>query len=1541
MLITDACQSQCRSFNLSVVISLKTKHKVGLPRTLESKIQTAINILVNQHDVLRTTIHSCFADDDDMASLVGTQSDDNVQSSHLQVAQRLNCLNDLTVYVVKHSPLVRCSRCTDEMSSPVSEMRCISCAVHEEIFVPFDLSQQMFRCTIFTHSDQEMVVCLVFHHLIVDGMSLFMLTSKLLSLLNDHSDSHVTQSLEMTATHSNVRPTLPTQLEGADEPTAMRKKRIERWVALLSSAERCLDLWSGHHGKHVPTSDHPDTAGDIFLELSQESSKSISYLSQTYHISPAVVLATMYSLTLYHFTGVTDIIIGTVSANRSRATANAVGYFANTLPLRVNLSSLNATSLQMLLKDVRKNWSMILAGRVDLADLIPVVPCLQHNITGRKLQSSPLQVLFSFFDVGEGKSLPNKVIIDGVDVGCNVEAPKPGHTHTDLCMEANPNKLNENGKQVFHWEYRKSVLTSSMVESLHLMLCRYLKVAADVAVIDEKSVNPLQLHIQMSSLSMSQVEGNYLFRNEKGQDTAHLCYIQRFERKAQECLQSPAFKLNNGLIYTYGDVLNMIAAVALCLIKTFKVKPGDRVAILLPRDVNLYLVVLGVLKCGAAYVPVTADSTHPGAEDRVSMNLKATEAKLLLTLKSLWRTAPRKISNVAYLDELIANLHNHKSLNFSKVDLATLAKLEASYSPELLFYILFTSGTTGDPKAVGITNANLDTTFNNFLSLLSPEETELTLAATGINFDSHIVDSFSPLLNGACLVIAESALDLVESSDFNNDSGIGMSTSESSSSPYQGITFAFATPSTASIVDYPSSMKAIMVGGEVFTRACYLKTKHIPKVLNIYGPTECSVFITATEVPKLPSSVDTLSNEEISCIGWPLPSVKVLIMNDAKKVVPLGRVGELHIAGQQVSCTGYLNADKENKLSFFPNPSNPEETVYATGDLMYMLPNHMLQFVGRKHGQVKLRGMWIQLQEVTDTLTSHPDVKYATSLVINPSTPSATVVSFVSPKKVNKLSLLEHARKLLPSHMVPSLIITDNELIGYKLSRDYIQCRALKALEEEMASQGQDVSTEDPIILNTASNIAALFGKVLNMQEYPIEGDFFTFGGHSLLSFQLLKEINLGMGVRLSLAHIMQNPTPMGLADVVIEFKANKELHQSQPSNLYTCTEVSTNNPKYVDQVSPAKMVAHRSTTSPDVFDYLEPVPTLPLTAELEEKLFQLWGYDKSEGNMSLLNISNTLAQETGFYIPPSSLFHYHGSMKLLQAHLKLKTVLSFTSHSQNIAVTLHPPSTSVDKPVFFIHGGIIGWSLSYVTLARRIGAYSITIQRTPEAPTSSFEEMVAFYLKEMLSIQFEGPYRLVGVCYGAYIVYEMMRQLADMGKRVGLAVLINNSPVNENRPIVFNKQGKPLPNTMSHPIYFFENTLKLRLGEDNELMEKHNDVDVDIGNLTANLLKIYPWLPFSASELAEAYTEFIKTLKPAWFGYIPKPVSQVELVRQILLIRNKEHPLFESHDYGICDLVKNSGTLEVIVSPKKLGLLNDEQTVNFIADEIKRYLIL
>ena len=1516
----------------------------GLPSNVLDKIQSAMNTIVSRHDALRMTV--CSSQGGNMASSMTLSVSPALLHGNLQLSWKLNDPSKLNICTFKQDALNSHSCDGHQTSIGASQSVRTSLAVRKEIFELFDMSKQLFRCTVFTPSKQEVVICLVFHHLITDGTSLFILTNELLALLRDDNICNE-QSFHMAVASRDVPPDPPT-LEIAQPPKIdplSKKRSVEKWVALLSTAERCTSLGYDQNGRRTSISD-TNIAEDVFLELSHESSRSVSHLSRVYRVSPSVVIATMYSLALHHFTGEKDIIIGMVCANRTGTTANAVGYFANTLPLRVNLSAQNANDLQTLMKDVRKNWTMILAGGIDLVDLVPLIPCLQHGYNGREscIHSSPLQVLFSYYDVGEGKSLPNKLTISGVEVDCKVDVPKPGHTHADLWMEANPNQSNRNGKQVLHWEYRVSVLTHSMVECLHLLLCRYLEAAGDAMMKGETHINPLQLGIQTVGLNLSQADGNHFFEKKELQDTSHLCYIQRFELKAQEHPHLPAFRLDNGSVYTYSEVQNMLTAIALFLIKTFQVELGDRIALLLPRDVNLYLFVLAVLKCGAAYVPVTGDTSLTDAEERLLKTLKVANVKLLLTLRSMWTSPPKEIDCAVYVDEMVANLQCHKSSNLSDSDLTMLASLEATYSPQLLFYVLFTSGTTGEPKAVGITNANLNPTFNNFLQLMTPEETKLTLAATSINFDSHIFDSFAPLLNGACLVVAESPLELADTCEKScnfNDSGVSMSR-KASSSYFSGITFAFATPSTASVVDYPSSMLAIIIGGEVFTRACYNNTRHIPRVLNVYGPTECSVFVTAIEVPRASLSSENLTNEDIDRIGWPLPEVRVMIMNESKHVVPIGRVGELHIAGPIVSNTGYLNAVKGNRQSFIPNPSNPEETVYATGDLMYMLPNSMLQFVGRKDGQVKIRGMRIHLQEVTNALSSHSDVQYATSLVIDPATPSAKLVSFVMPKKVDVLSLLKHARCLLPSHMVPSIIITDDEPIHYKLSKDYIHSRALKAIKKE-ASQDSVNSSKKSVLLNTASVIAALFGKVLDVQEYPVNGNFFAFGGHSLLCFQLLKEVNQEMKVGLSLTHIMQNPTPLGLANILTELKVEKESHQ--PSYITSRLQVqyqTTGSNHDKKQLGTANDLISTANGAANYFDYLEPVPRLPMSKDLEANLVQMLAGNKTTGILcpkELQSVSNNLAQETGFHIPPDSLIHY-SSLEMLQGHLKLKTVLSFTSQPQKVVVTLQPPSSGADVPVFFIHSGVIGWSLSYAKLAKRIGTYSIAIQRTPEASTASFEEMTAYYLKQIQSVQPKGPYRLVGVCYGAYFVYEMMRQLSEMGEKVDLAVLINNSPVNENRPTVFNEQGQPLPNTMAHPYYFYETTLKLRLRENNELKEQYNHVCVDVGKLASSLLEAYPWLPFSAKELAEAYVQFLKTLKPAWFGYNPRPIKQSALAERVILIRNKEHTFFKSQDFGLLKLLSSSDLLKVIVSPRKLGLLNEEHTVEFISDVIRSNLI-
>ena len=251
---------------------------------------------------------------------------------------------------------------------------------------------------------------------------------------------------------------------------------------------------------------------------------------------------------------------------------------------------------------------------------------------------------------------------------------------------------------------------------------------------------------------------------------------------------------------------------------------------------------------------------------------------------------------------------------------------------------------------------------------------------------------------------------------------------------------------------------------------------------------------------------------------------------------------------------------------------------------------------------------------------------------------------------------------------------------------------------------------------------------------------------------------------------------------------------------------------------------------------------------------------------------------------------------------------------------------------MFFIHAGVIGWPLPYVKLAHSLGRYSIAIQHTADVPTSSFEEMAAYYVQAIQAIQPQGPYYFVGVCYGAFLVYEIAKQLSDAGELVQLAMMIDNSPINEKRPCVFNKLSQPLPNTAAHPIHFFQSVLQMVFPDS---ILKMNREDAILEDIVSQILSSFPWLPFTGKEMQDTYLGFFKLLKCGWFEYSPLPGASIN---NCVLIRNREHPFFDSHNYGLHKLI-SAQHLSVLIPVMKLSLLSEAETARFISCVIKLYL--
>ena len=544
-----------------------------------------------------------------------------------------------------------------------------------------------------------------------------------------------------------------------------------------------------------------------------------------------------------------------------------------------------------------------------------------------------LQVMLSYLNLCD--FVPEKVTTeDGREFSAEYTELRSGHTHADLYLEVHPWRFRQSGGDfAFCWEYRKAVITSDEVCGLHDLFLRVVESLATGVSLE------IALNMKGDGLrpraSLEKRMSLYVGLEEEKQGTSipnsHLLYLPRFEAKAAEIPSNTAFR-HDGEKVSYAQAQQLMTQLA-AMLYARGVRSGDHVGIYMRRTHWLYLAVLATLKCAAAYVPIALQNPP----ERIAKILELSEATLLVTEESLLRKLPGYAGASLCIDTQTIGV------TIADKAAALLPTLpEFDYRPDQIFYIIFTSGTTGEPKGIAITQSNLRAFVNVFMSHISPEMSSVTLTSSNISFDAHGLDFLAPLLNGACLEVVDSVLDMRE-----------------------GITFAFASPSAARLIEFPRSMKAVMIGGEAFTLACYENVKRVPVVLNVYGPTECTVYVTKRRV---------LSSRDVSSIGKVHAGLTAMVLDESMQFVPVGSTGILYIAGAQVSGIGYYKNPEKNEHAFVRNPYDSSETIYNTRDVVRMLPDGSLQFLGRSDDQVKLRGMRFQLLEVENTLISHPKV---------------------------------------------------------------------------------------------------------------------------------------------------------------------------------------------------------------------------------------------------------------------------------------------------------------------------------------------------------------------------------------------------------------------------------------------------------------------------------------------------------------------------------------------------------------------------------------
>ncbi|KAJ1919528.1 hypothetical protein IWQ60_007229, partial [Tieghemiomyces parasiticus] len=523
-----------------------------------------------------------------------------------------------------------------------------------------------------------------------------------------------------------------------------------------------------------------------------------------------------------------------------------------------------------------------------------------------------------------------------------------------------------------------------------------------------------------------------------------------------------------GRTVTYAEFDRMTSALAQMLIRDHGARPEVRIALLLSKSIEFVIALFAVLKSGAAYVPI--DPEYP--EERIRYIIENSGATTVL----VGYETQGRLGNLNCPKLLVSNVAEALP---STVDNACPFVAHHSESTDLA-YIVYTSGTTGQPKGVmvehgSIASFTVDPTFNDFYG---PGQRDLLVMSIG--FDGILWSAMKTLCNGGTLVLP--------GPDLLGD--------------FAGVHTASVTPSFLAKLrpeQFPL-LRGIICGGEPCNQSLVNSWSSHCGLVNGYGPTETTV-ISLTSVPSIGDMIT---------VGRPLRNVLAYIVDDDLHLVPVGTPGQLLIGGLGVA-RGYCNLPELTAQRFIPNPFGPG-LVYLTGDRARWLSNGHVGLLGRIDHQVKLRGYRIELEEIETSATSFPTVRLAAAAVRND-----RLVLFVEPHSVDISALLDHLRNRLAKFMVPDNVAPVTQLP--LTTNGKVDRRALPDLTAPITAA---LPVDSSNFTGLELRLREAWGHVLSLSAERIGAtdDFFRIGGDSISAILLVSKCQqLGLRITVPLIY--------------------------------------------------------------------------------------------------------------------------------------------------------------------------------------------------------------------------------------------------------------------------------------------------------------------------------------------------------------------------------------------------------------------------------------
>ena len=929
----------------------------------------------------------------------------------------------------------------------------------EEVNRPFQMeSGPLYRFWLMRLGPQHHVLLLAFHHLLVDGLSLGI-------LLRELAEAY-------TALHRHREPSLP--------PVRLRSDDVAAWQRtepLRAREDTQLEYWkqqlAGVPDRLQLPTDLPRPAllshrGGFIggLSLPPELSRALRAFCREHQATPFMVLYAAFAALLHRYSGQEDFCVGTPSSGRTHpATEDVVGLLINTLALRTRITP--GTSFAQLLAGVRTTLLEALAHQD-----VPVERLVSTLGVERGPSHSPLfQVLFDLNHVEPSRQ--------GVYPELQTRALRQPLTSTLLDLSLSVIESPEGYE--FFVQYSTDLFEDGTVRR---MLAHYQRLLGQAVAEPQVPVDALGL---LSTAEREQVL--VTFNDTERPFDAEATIVSLFEAQVARTPDALAVVAPEGSL-TFRELAERASRLAAHLVVA-GARPEAVVGLCLERSLEAVVSLLAIFMSGAGCLPLEA--SHPPS--RRAALLRQARASLVVTRPSLFAGVALEVPVLS------------PDVRGEPVTPTPWPRARATN----LAYLLYTSGSTGEPKGVELTHRNVVHCFAAFDPYYETRAGECWASSGSLSFDIHLEELLFSLTRGARTVLREVG-----------PLGLGRDILR------HGITHVVITPSSlATALEEPSareafgSLKVLVTGGEVLPEPLVRQLAlGRTRLVNTYGPTEASINVVAGVVRP---------GEPVR-LGRPLDRCRVYVLDARGEPVPPGLPGELHIGGTPLA-RGYRDRADLTAERFIPAAfgNEPGERLYRTGDRVRWNGDGTLSFLGRTDFQVKVRGVRIELEEVEAALSRQRGVRQA-AVVVRGQQKDARLEAFlvVEGEAARVLAELRGAlAATLPDAMVPTRFVTLPALPFTTSGKVDRKALAQLPVEEAPLTVGQ--APQGPV----EERLAELFRQVLGERAVSREDDFFQLGGHSLSATRLVARIRQAFGIELPLAAFFATPSVAGLARVL------------------------------------------------------------------------------------------------------------------------------------------------------------------------------------------------------------------------------------------------------------------------------------------------------------------------------------------------------------------------------------------------------------------------